>query len=56
MGFRSQKLITEKHIPNEERNQQICRRYKTGERLEDIAYDYRISIQRASQIIQRWGQ
>lgn len=47
----SQKPITRKHIPKDDHNRQICNRYKTGERLEDIAYNYHISAQCASQII-----
>jgi DNA-binding CsgD family transcriptional regulator len=38
--------ITEKDILKDERNQQICLRFAAGDRLEEIADGYDISIQR----------
>ena len=49
-----QQPISEKHISKEERNRKICERHNIGERLEDIAEDYNISVQRTSRIIHRW--
>ncbi len=48
-----QKPITEKHISKDERNQQICLRFATGGRLEEIADEFDISLQRVAQLIQR---
>jgi len=49
-----QKPVTEKHISKAERNQQICSRYALGDRLEAIADDYGVSVQRISQLLRRW--
>jgi hypothetical protein len=49
-----QQPITEKHISKDERNQQICLRFASGERLEEIANEYDISLQRVAQLVHRW--
>jgi hypothetical protein len=53
IGF-PQKPVTEKHISKDERNQQICSSYALGDRLETIADDYGVSVQRISQLLRRW--
>ena len=50
----SQKPITEKHIPKEERNDLICARYAEGETLESIGAAFGLSVQRVHQIVHRW--
>jgi hypothetical protein len=49
-----EKPITEKHIPKEERNDLICKRYREGETLEVISANFGLSVQRVHQIIYRW--
>ncbi len=49
-----QKPITEKHVPKDERNQQICARFALGDSLQAIADDFDVSVQRISQLIHRW--
>jgi hypothetical protein len=46
--------VTEKHIPKEERNDLICKRYREGETLEVIGANFGLSVQRVHQIIYRW--
>ena len=49
-----QQPITEKQISKDERNQQICLRFATGDRLEAITNECDISIQRVAQLVHRW--
>lgn len=49
-----QKPVTEKHISKEKRSQQIRLRFADGGRLEEIADEFDISIQRVAQLMHRW--